>query len=57
MKNKMKHNASFSSSGPRSLWPSVSNYVLQVSSPDDSRTPMILVIIPIQKSYLVSAES
>jgi len=50
MNNKMKHNASFSSSGPRSIWPSVSNYALQVSSPDDPRTPLILVVVPIQKS-------
>lgn len=31
---------SFSQNGPTSLWPSVSNYVLQVSSHDDSRSPV-----------------
>ncbi|CAK8570640.1 unnamed protein product [Lathyrus sativus] len=35
MKNKIKHNASFSRYGPRNLWPSVSNYVVQVSVSDD----------------------
>lgn len=40
MKNEIKNNASFSSNGPRNLWPSVSNYVLQVSSPDDPQSPM-----------------
>ncbi|KAK2454271.1 putative inactive purple acid phosphatase [Trifolium repens] len=40
MKNEIKHNASFSSYGPRRLWPSVSNYVLEVSSPDDPQSPV-----------------
>ncbi|KAF1877741.1 hypothetical protein Lal_00038050 [Lupinus albus] len=40
MKNEMEKNASFSSHGPRNLWPSVSNYVLQVSSPGDLHSPV-----------------
>ncbi|XP_047179848.1 probable inactive purple acid phosphatase 16 [Vigna umbellata] len=40
MSNEMKHNGSFSSYGPRNLWPSVSNYVLQVSSPDYPPSPV-----------------
>ncbi|TKY53399.1 inactive purple acid phosphatase 16 [Spatholobus suberectus] len=40
MTNEIKHNGSFSSYGPRNLWPSVSNYVLQVSSPDDPQSPV-----------------
>ncbi|CAJ2673380.1 unnamed protein product [Trifolium pratense] len=40
MKNEIKHNASFSSYGPRRLWPSVSNYVLQVSSPNEPQSPV-----------------
>jgi hypothetical protein len=40
MKNEIRHNASFSSYGPRRLWPSVSNYVLEVSSPDDPQSPV-----------------
>ncbi|KAJ1385175.1 Calcineurin-like phosphoesterase domain, ApaH type [Sesbania bispinosa] len=40
MKNEIEYNASFSSYGPRNLWPSVSNYVLQVSSPDDPQSPV-----------------
>uniref|UniRef100_K7K9H5 Calcineurin-like phosphoesterase domain-containing protein n=1 Tax=Glycine max TaxID=3847 RepID=K7K9H5_SOYBN len=40
MTNEIKHNGSFSSYGPRNLWPSVSNYVLQVSSPNDPQTPV-----------------
>lgn len=40
MKNEIKHNASFSSYGPRNLWPSVSNYVVQVSSSDDPQSPV-----------------
>ncbi|KAI4300832.1 hypothetical protein L6164_034164 [Bauhinia variegata] len=41
MQNEIKHNAlSFSRNGPRDLWPSVSNYVLQVSSHDDPQSPV-----------------
>lgn len=40
MQNEIKHSASFSSHGPRNLWPSVSNYVLQVSSTDDPQSPV-----------------
>ena len=40
MKNEIKHNGSVSSSGPSNLWPSVSNYVLEVSSPDDQQSPV-----------------
>ncbi|CAI8602101.1 unnamed protein product [Vicia faba] len=40
MKNEIKHNVSFSRYGPRNLWPSVSNYVLQVSAPDDLQSPV-----------------
>jgi len=40
MRDDIKHNGSFSSYGPRNLWPSVSNYVIQVSSPDDPPSPV-----------------
>ncbi|CAL5207605.1 unnamed protein product [Lathyrus oleraceus] len=40
MKNEIKHSASFSRYGPRNLWPSVSNYVLQVLAPDDLQSPV-----------------
>ncbi|XP_020202284.1 probable inactive purple acid phosphatase 16 isoform X2 [Cajanus cajan] len=40
MTNEIKNNGSFSSYGPRNLWPSVSNYVLEVSSPDDQQSPV-----------------
>ncbi|KAK7267296.1 hypothetical protein RIF29_19965 [Crotalaria pallida] len=40
MKNEIKNNASLSRNGPTNLWPSVSNYVLQVSSPDDPQSPV-----------------
>ncbi|CAL0299499.1 unnamed protein product [Lupinus luteus] len=40
MQNEMKKNASFSRNGPRNLWPSVSNYVIQVSSPGDIQSPV-----------------
>ncbi|KAI9120503.1 hypothetical protein K1719_007536 [Acacia pycnantha] len=40
MKNEIKNNASFSVIGPRDLWPSVSNYVLQISSSDDPKSPV-----------------
>jgi len=37
---------SYSVSGPRELWPSVSNYVLQVSSSEDPDIPVIFFILP-----------
>lgn len=41
MKNEIKHNElSFSRSGPNDLWPSISNYVLQVSSSEDAESPV-----------------
>ncbi|CAJ1967647.1 unnamed protein product [Sphenostylis stenocarpa] len=40
MTNDIKHNGSFSSYGPRNLWPSVSNYALQVSSSDGPPSPV-----------------
>lgn len=40
MKNEIEHNAfSYSRSGPNNLWPSISNYVLQISS-SDSQVPV-----------------
>lgn len=35
-----KHTLSYSASGPRELWPSVSNYILQVSSFEDPDLPV-----------------
>ncbi|MED6112593.1 putative inactive purple acid phosphatase 16, variant 2 [Stylosanthes scabra] len=40
MKNEITHKGSFSSFGPRNLWPSVSNYVLQVSSSNNPESPV-----------------
>ncbi|KAK6941772.1 Calcineurin-like phosphoesterase domain, ApaH type [Dillenia turbinata] len=41
MKNEIEQNAlSFSKFGPRDLWPSVSNYVLRLSSSDDPEKPV-----------------
>ncbi|KAJ7976701.1 Inactive purple acid phosphatase [Quillaja saponaria] len=41
IRNEIKHNVlSFSGNGPRDLWPSVSNYVLQISSSHDPRSPV-----------------
>ncbi|KAK9291152.1 hypothetical protein L1049_009340 [Liquidambar formosana] len=41
MKNEMEHNVlSYSKNGPRDLWPSVSNYILQVSSSGDPKSPV-----------------
>ncbi|XP_054803782.1 probable inactive purple acid phosphatase 16 isoform X2 [Prosopis cineraria] len=40
MKNEIKNNGSFSVNGPRELWPSVSNYALQVSSSNDKKSPV-----------------
>ncbi|KAG6640979.1 hypothetical protein CIPAW_09G041900 [Carya illinoinensis] len=42
MKHEIDHNAlSFSKNGPKELWPSVSNYVLQVSSSDGPKSPVV----------------
>ncbi|WOH06408.1 hypothetical protein DCAR_0625857 [Daucus carota subsp. sativus] len=41
MKNEIEQNTfSYSRSGPKNLWPSISNYVLQVSSSNDSQVPV-----------------
>lgn len=41
MKNEIEHNElSHSKSGPKQLWPSISNFVLQVSSSDDPNSPV-----------------
>ncbi|PON64541.1 Phosphoesterase [Trema orientale] len=46
MKNEIKHNVlSHSSSGPKELWPSVSNYVLQLSSSEDPHSPVAFFYI------------
>ncbi|XP_041024531.1 probable inactive purple acid phosphatase 16 isoform X1 [Juglans microcarpa x Juglans regia] len=36
-----RHALSFSKNGPKELWPSVSNYVLQVSSSDGPKSPVV----------------
>ncbi|EOY09114.1 Purple acid phosphatase 16 isoform 2 [Theobroma cacao] len=42
MKNEMDNNLlSFSRSGPKDLWPGISNYVLQVSSQEKPETPIV----------------
>ncbi|XP_031397031.1 probable inactive purple acid phosphatase 16 isoform X1 [Punica granatum] len=42
MKDEIEQNAlSYSSNGPKDLWPSISNYVLQVSSPQDAQSPLV----------------
>lgn len=42
MKVEIEQNAlSYSSSGPKDLWPSISNYVLQVSVLDDPKSPLV----------------
>lgn len=38
-----KNSLSYSLSGPRELWPSVSNYVLQVSSSEDPNLPIVFL--------------
>lgn len=40
MRNEIRNLLSYSRSGPRNLWPSVSNYVLQLSSSDDHELPV-----------------
>jgi hypothetical protein len=42
MKHEIDHNVlSHSRNGPKELWPSISNYVLQVSSSDDAKSPVV----------------
>ncbi|KAA8518095.1 hypothetical protein F0562_015569 [Nyssa sinensis] len=44
MKNEIEHNRlSYSKSGPNDLWPSISNYVLQLSSSDDPESPVVFM--------------
>ncbi|CAI0475767.1 unnamed protein product, partial [Linum tenue] len=45
MKNEVEQNAPLSRSkfGPKELWPSISNYVLQLSSPDDPKSPVLFM--------------
>lgn len=41
IKNEIKHNElSHSINGPKELWPSVSNYVLNLTSPEDTNSPV-----------------
>ncbi|KAI8005404.1 putative inactive purple acid phosphatase 16 [Camellia lanceoleosa] len=41
MRNEIAHNTlSYSRAGPKELWPSISNYVLQLSSSNDSKSPV-----------------
>ena len=41
MKNEIEQNAlSYSSKGPEDLWPSISNYVLQISTTDNPQSPV-----------------
>ena len=42
MKHEIERNVlSYSSNGPKALWPSISNYVIQVSSSDDPKSPVV----------------
>ncbi|KAK4404817.1 putative inactive purple acid phosphatase 16 [Sesamum angolense] len=42
MKSEIEQNTlSYSTDGPRNLWPSISNYVLKVSSPNDSQEAVV----------------
>ncbi|CAO2829061.1 unnamed protein product [Amaranthus hypochondriacus] len=44
MKNQIENDTlSFSQQGPKNLWPSVSNYVLQISSSQDSEMPVAFI--------------
>ena len=43
MKNEIKNNGSFSGYGPREIWPSVSNYAVQVYSSDDKQSPLAIL--------------
>ncbi|XAR69477.1 hypothetical protein NMG60_11001075 [Bertholletia excelsa] len=41
MRNEVRENAlSYSNIGPKDLWPSISNYVIQLSSSDDPKSPV-----------------
>ncbi|KAI7992772.1 putative inactive purple acid phosphatase 16 [Camellia lanceoleosa] len=55
MRNEIAHNTlSYSRAGPKELWPSISNYVLQLSSSNDSKSPVAFtcfidsVVVPIR---------
>lgn len=44
MKNETKDKAlSYSKIGPKELWPSVSNYIIQLSSSSDPQSPVALL--------------
>lgn len=44
LKSEIEHNTlSFSKNGPRNLWPSVSNYVLKLSSASNPQEPVALM--------------
>ncbi|KAK9289520.1 hypothetical protein L1049_007675 [Liquidambar formosana] len=44
IKNEIKLNLlSYSKNGPKDLWPSISNYFLQVSSSDDPKSPVVFL--------------
>ncbi|KAJ9181051.1 hypothetical protein P3X46_009224 [Hevea brasiliensis] len=44
MKNEIEHDSlSFSKNGPKNLWPSVSNYVLQVASSSDPESTILIM--------------
>lgn len=44
IKNEIKHNVlSHSKNGPKELWPSVSNYVLNLSSSEDPNSPVVFL--------------
>ena len=46
MKHDIEHDVlSYSSNGPNELWPSISNYVLQVSSSDDPKSPVVYLYL------------
>lgn len=38
-----KNKLSYSASGPKELWPSVSNYILRVSSAKDGASPVVFL--------------
>ena len=40
MKNEINNELSFSRSSPKDLWPSISNYVIPISSPEDPQSPV-----------------
>jgi hypothetical protein len=44
MKKEIEHNLlTLSKNGPKDLWPSISNYVLQLSSSDDQESPVLFM--------------